>query len=403
MIRAHSLLYAIYVCLIVSIICGALLYFSNLYNQLNLYYNLQEELYIQNQSVLNFALGNKTVVTIIEKDEDSEIEGSYETKQYGLLSLVIANSYLANDTVSSVHFVGARHTDKTAIYLTNLSKSLSYSGKVNLIGNNQLPRTFIETSYIDNSLNQLTVQGENTLSDIKLPELNPNFKTLFSNIKSEQVQLSDLEKIKDSLYYNSFNKVTQEIQVKSILANVIFKGNFILRSEDSIRVKKNAVLEDVILMAPKITFEEGFKGTVQAFATHGIELEKKVTLNYPSVVCVYNVNKEEAKIKIKKECKITGAVVLFGTTPEEIDKNSIEIEKDGLLFGDLYCTGKLMLESNVYGSVYTNRFFMKTGSSSYENLISNIEINTTKRPDYFISIPLFNTQKTTYGVIKKVL
>nr|WP_199001219.1 hypothetical protein [Flavobacterium sp. ASV13] len=403
MIKAHSLLYAIYVCLIVSIICGALLYFSNLYNQLNLYYNLQEELYIQNQSVLNFALGNKTVPAEIEKDENSGIEGSYETKPYGLLSLVLAQSHVSNDTVSSVHFVGAQNLDKNAIYLTNLSKSLFYSGKVKLVGNNQLPSTFIETSYINNNLNQLIAEGKNTVSEPQLPEINPDFKKIFQGLKSEKTKLSDVEKPKDSLFYNSFFNITKEISIKSSLTNSIFKGNFILRSEDSIRVKRNTVLEDVILIAPKITFEEGFTGTVQAFATKGIELEEKVILKYPSVICVFNDSANESKIKIKKECQITGAVVLFGNTDNLIDKNTIEIDEKGLLFGDLYCTGKLMLKSNVYGSVYTNKFFLKTTSSSYENMISDIEINTDKRPHYFISIPLFNTQKTTYGVIKKVL
>lgn len=403
MVKAHSLLYAIYICLIVSIICGALLYFSNLYNQLNLYYNLQEELYIQNQSVLNFALGNKTIPAEIEKDENSGIEGSYETKSYGLLSLVLAKSYISNDTVSSVHFVGARNLDKNAIYLTNLSKSLFYSGTVKLIGDNQLPSTFIETSYINNDLNKLVTEGKISVSEPQLPEINTDFKKIFQGIKSEATKLSDLEKPKDSLFFNSFFNTTQEIKVKSILSNMIFKGNFILRSEDSIRVKKNTVLEDVILIAPKITFEEGFKGTIQAFATKGIELEKKVILNYPSVICVYNDSSDESKIKIKKECQVNGAVVLFGNTNNLIDKNTIEIDEEGLLFGDLYCSGKLMLKSNVYGSVYTNHFFLKTTASSYENMICNIEINTSKRPDYFISIPLFNTQKTTYSVIKKVL
>lgn len=403
MVKAHSLLYAIYICLIVSIICGALLYFSNLYNQLNLYYNLQEELYIQNQSVLNFALGNKTQPAEIEKEENSGIEGAFETKQYGLLSLVLAKSYIANDTVVSAHFVGARNEDKNAIYLTNLSKSLFYSGKVKLVGNNLLPSTFIETSYINNDLNKLTQEGKNTVSEAQLPEINPDFKKIFQGIKSEKVKLNTIEKTKDSLYYNSFFNTTKEVLVKSNLSNIIFKGNFVLRSEDSIRVKKNTVLEDVILIAPKITFEEGFKGTVQAFATKGIELEEKVVLNYPSVVCVYNESPEVSKIKIKKESKVTGAVVLFGNSTDLIEKNTIEIDEDGLLFGDLYCSGKLMLKSNVYGSVYTNRFFLKTVSSSYENLISNIEINTEKRPDYYISVPLFNTKTTNYGVIKKVL
>jgi len=403
MVKAHSLLYAIYICLIVSIICGALLYFSNLYNQLNVYYNIQEELYIQNQSVLNFALGNKIQPAEIEKDEKTSIEGSFEAKPYGLLTLILAKSFIANDTVTSAHFVGARNLDKNSIFLTNLSKPLYYSGKVKLIGDNQLPSTFIETSYINNSLNELKVEGKNTISDPQLPEINSDLKKIYYGINSEKVKLADLEKNKDSLYYNSFLNTTKELTLNQNLNNVIFKGNFILRSDDSIRVKKNTVLEDIILIAPKITFEEGFKGTVQAFATKGIELEEKVILNYPSVVCVYNEGTEESKIKIKKECKIAGAVVLFGNKIDLIDKHSIEIDEAGLIFGDLYCTGKVMIKSNVYGSVYTNRFFIKTGSTSYDNLISDIEINTTKRPDYYISIPLFNTKTTNYGVIKKVL
>lgn len=403
MVKAHSLLYAIYICLIVSIICGALLYFANLYNQLNLYYNLQEELYIQNQSVVNFALGNKIIPQEIEKDENSGIEGRYKTKSYGLLTLLLAESSVGNDTVTSAHFVGSYITDKTAIYLTNISKSLSYSGTVTLTGNSELPSDFIETAYINNSANKFTNNGKITVSDIRLPEINPDFEKIFEHTDGVKTALKDVEKPKDSLYYNSFFNETKDIYVNSSLSNIIFKGNFILRSKDSIRIQKSTVLEDVILIAPKITFEAGFKGTVQAFATKGIELEEKVILNYPSVVCVYNKNEEESKIVIKKECTISGAVVLFGNSPDDFDKSNIEIAEEGLIFGDIYCSGKLALRSNVYGSVYTNRFFVKTMASSYDNTISDVEINANKRPAYFISIPLFNNQKTGYGILKKVL
>jgi hypothetical protein len=403
MIKAHSLLYAIYICLIISIICGALLYFANLYNQLNLYYNLQEELYIQNQSVVNFALGNQIVPQEIEKDENTGIEGSYTTKPYGLLTLLLAESSVGNDTVTSAHFVGSYNTDKTAIYLTNLSKSLSYSGTVKLTGNSELPSTFIETTYLNNSPNKLINNGKVTVSDVSLPEINPDFKKIFETISGQKTALKEIEKAKDSLYYNSFFNATKEISVASSLSNIIFKGNFILRSKDSIRIQKNVVLEDVIVIAPKITFESGFKGTVQAFATKGIDLEEKVTLNYPSVICVYNTKEEESKIRIKKESTITGAVVLFGNLNETIDKNSIDIAQEGLIYGDIYCSGKLSLKSTVYGSVYTNRFFIKTPASTYDNTISDLEINTNKRPNYFISIPLFTNQKTAYGILKKVL
>lgn len=403
MVKAHSLLYAIYICLIISIICGALLYFANLYNQLNLHYNLQEEMYIHNQSVVNFALGNQISQEELPIDENSGIEGNYDVKQYGLLTMLLSNSILRNDTISSAHFVGRYSLDKTAIHLANFTKSLSYSGTVKLVGDNMLPTTYIEASYITNKPNNLITQGKTTISELILPEINANFKKIFEGINAEKTTLSEVQKPKDSLFFNSFHNTTKEVYVNSVLSNINFKGNFILRSKDSIRVKKNTVLEDVILMAPKITFEEGFIGTVQAFASKGIELEQKVILNYPSVVCVYNPTSEESLIKIKKESKITGAVVLFGNTLQNINKNNVEIDQEGLIFGDIYCTGRLDLKSKVYGSVYTNRFYLKTTSSTYDNMISDIEINTTKRPKYFIAIPLFETKKTEYGILKKVL
>jgi hypothetical protein len=403
MIKAHSLLYAIYICLIVSIICGALLFFSNLYGQLNLYYNLQEELYINNQSIVNFALENQEVSQVPIQDEKSGIVGSYIKKPYGLLNLLLTKSETNKDTIQSAHFIGLYTKDKTALFLANFSKSLTYTGTVKLIGDNSLPSTYIETAYINNRPNQLIIDGKNTISENQLPNINPDLKKIFNGIHAEKINLSEVEKPKDSLYYNSFFNTTKEIYLKSIVSNVIFKGNFILRSKDSLHIKKNTVLEDVILIAPKITFESGFKGTVQVFASERIELEQNVTLNYPSVVCIYNETSNDSKIKIKKECKITGAVVLFGNTNEMIDKNSIEIDEDGLLFGDLYCTGKLFLKTKVYGSVYTNRLFYKTESASYDNTISDIEINAKKRPNYFISIPIFDSKNATHGIIKKVL
>lgn len=356
MVKAHSLLYAMYICLIISIICVSLLYLANLYNQLNLHFNLEEEMYIHNQSEVNFALGNQISHEELPIDENSKIKGNYEVKQYGLLTILLANSVLRNDTISSAHFVGSYSLDKTAIYLANFTKSLSYSGNLKLVGDNLLPTTYIEASYITNKPNNLITQGKTSISELMLPEINTKFTEVFQGINAEKTLLSQVEKPKDSMFFNSFQNTTKEVFVNSVLSNVIFKGNFVLRSKDSIRVKKNTVLEDVILISPKITFEEGFTGTVQAFASKEIKLEEKVILNYPSVVCVYNPTLEESLIKIKKECKITGAVVLFGSTLENINKNNVEIDQEGLIFGDIYCTGRLDLKSKVYGSVYTNRF-----------------------------------------------
>jgi len=360
-------------------------------------------MYIHNQSLVNFALGNRTIIEEFPTDEKNGIEGIYETKKYGLLTLLIAKSTIKNDTITSSHFVGSYSSDNTALHLSNFSKPLSFSGIVKLIGNIALPSKDIETSYIGNKQNDLITKGKISLSDIYLPEINPEFTKIFNDIPSEKTSLHQIEKQKDSIFLNSFQSKTKEIYINTSLDNIIFKGNFILRNKDSITIKKNTVLEDVILMAPKVTFEEGFEGSVQVFATQNITLNDKVNLLYPSVICIYNNSEKESIIKIKKETKINGAIVSFGNSFQNIDKNSIQIDPDGIIFGQIFCAGKLDLKSSIYGSVYTNRFFLKTQSSVYDNTISDIEINVTKLPNYFISIPLFKTKNTSYGVLKKVL
>ncbi len=188
-----------------------------------------------------------------------------------------------------------------------------------------------------------------------------------------------------------------------LLENVIIKGNFILYAKDSITISANDVLEDVIIKAPIIKISKGFKGNIQAIATKKIVIEDDVILNYPSVMAIYNTSNEKSEMTINKNCSIYGAVVLFGTRLNNIDDNSIVLKEDTKIVGDVYCTGKLMVYGSVYGSVYTNKIFSRTSSGNYENCIINGEIDVTKRPNYFISIPLFKNKNEPYGIFKKVL
>ena len=186
MIKAHSLLYSIYICLLVSIVCGALLFFSNLYNQLNLYYNLQEELYFHNQSLVNFALESRDTLPILDPEEKTGIKGSYETKPYGILNLLLVQSKTNKDTIQSAHLIGLHTKNKTALFLTNFSKSVSYTGLVKLIGDNALPSSHIETAHITNKTNDLYIEGKNSVSENQLPKINPNFKKIFYNTQTKR-------------------------------------------------------------------------------------------------------------------------------------------------------------------------------------------------------------------------
>lgn len=402
MLKAHSLLYAIYICLLVSIICGALLYFFNLYSLLNLHYNLEEELYLQNQSTLNFALGNNLNETDFPIDENSPIRNSYNVKSYGLLNVVTTQSVFKNDTVTATHLIGSYNFLKTALYIANFTQDIAYNGKVKLNGTTYFPSNYVSPSYLTNEVNTFIHTGKKEISKLQLPKINPKFDRILEGFYSYKNTLNIDTKVKDSLFFNSFTKPTQEINIGSNLSNIIIKGNYILRNNDSIRIAKSATLEDVIIVSPKISVEEGFKGNAQFIATQKINVGAKVVLNYPSALVLKSEENEETKIKIGKETKIFGTVVLFGNGMENIAKNSIAIEDKNLVIGSIYCTGKLDLQGTVYGSVFTNKVFRQTSSSVHENVLHNLTIDTTKKPNYFMDFPLFINPNTKYGIIKKL-
>ncbi|MCH4829689.1 hypothetical protein [Flavobacterium columnare] len=403
MLKAHSLLYAIYICLLISIICGALLYFFNLYSLLNLHYNLEEELYIQNQSALNFALGNNlNETTDFLTDENNSIHNSYNTKPYGLLNVVTTQSVFKNDTITATHLIGGYNHLETALYISNFTQNIGYNGIIKLHGTTYFPSNYISPTYLTNEINSFTHIGRKEISKLRLPEINPKFNRILEGFTTNKNTLNNNNKVKDSLFFNSFTKPTEEINIDSNLSNIIIKGNFILHNKDSIKITKSAILEDVIVVSPRITIEEGFKGNAQFIATQKINVGTKVILNYPSALILKSQENEETKIKIGKETKIFGTVVLFGNGIENISKNSISIEDKNLVVGSIYCTGKLDLQGTVYGSVFTNKVFRQTSSSVHENVLHNLTINITKKPYYFMDFPLFINPNTKYGVIKKL-
>lgn len=400
MVRANSLLYAVYICLVVSVVCAALLYYSDIYRQLNQYYNSQEDLFLANQSAVNYALG--TMKDTDEITDETGITSVFTTKPYGMLTLMETKTFTASDTVLSMHFIGQYPKNNTCLYLPQFSKPLSYSGHVTLSGISCLPQTGIGQTHIALSENQLHFSGSIAKPDVLLPKLNDRFRDIYKP-ELAAMQLSAMEKSNDSVYSNSFSLPTLYIDISGInLDRKVIKGNIVLMSSLPVTVNKSAALQDVIIKAPSVVFEPGFEGNLQVFAQENIELGEDAKLGYPSVLCVFNPNSNSASIQVKERAEVSGAVVLFGSDLANISKNNVVFSKESLVVGDVYCEGQADLSGTVYGAVYSNRFVKKTDASLYENCISETEVNAGKRPEYFISIPLFTANVTGYGLLKKV-
>ena len=142
---------------------------------------------------------------------------------------------------------------------------------------------------------------------------------------------------------------------------------------------------------------------MQVFAKDWVTLQEGAELYYPSSVCINNDdNEKELEIVLEKDSKVAGGIVFTGDSYQSSLNRMVTIEENAELIGDLYCYGKTQLKGKVVGTVYTDRFYLKTPSSVYENYIINGEINVEELPNEFINLPLFNTSTSKYEVIKEL-
>ena len=406
MVRANSLLYAIYVCLLIGVLIGALLMLSNLYSQLNVYYATYEQLYTNNLSTVNYAFGNQLIPEEEAlHDDNTGIQSNFTTKKHGLHTILLTQSFTQKDTVKSAHFVGKVTTRKEALYVSNYRQPLNVSGNVSVIGDSFLAYKDVKQIHIENKPNIITFQGRKEISEVQLPQLSVDYFKLFENTNTTRTTFEQLEPLNDSLYFNSFFNETIEIVVSNpFLNHKIAKGNFIISAKDSIVIGKNAQLEDVIIKAPKVRIESGFEGTIQILASEQIYVGKDVTLNYPSALCLYNnTSNKKATVFLDEAVAIEGLILCFGNDIKHLSNNVIQTSKNNLILGIIYSSGEISLNGTVKGGVYASKLIHRTNSANYSNCLANVNIDVTKKPSFFIDFPLFNTNDQRYGIIKKIL
>lgn len=399
MLKANSLLYAVYVCLIVSILCAGLLYLSTLYIRLNDFYNTHEELIIQNESTLNYALHNA------KEDDFSTLNSNgyinkYSVNTFGLLDCLVIQSSFLNDTICSTYFISRKLNEKIALQLPSTSFPIQYSGKVSIEGKCLLPQNNIQSNYFSKNINKLYFNGTIESTEEVLPKVNERFNRFCKEIERAKVN-QQINTRSDSLIIRSFSETTQTILLNSQNKKLTFKGNFILINKDSIVINNDDVLNDVIIYAPRIKIKEGFKGNAQFIASEKIVIEKNVTLNYPSALCIYNDSEQKSSIELAESVIIKGFVSSFGYPIKSIGDNIIKLGKNTLILGTVYCYGKLILQGKVIGSIFTNRIGGMAANEEHENCLIDVEISSLKLPDYFIPYDLKDNDLTRYEVIKK--
>ncbi|WP_298892410.1 hypothetical protein [uncultured Psychroserpens sp.] len=397
---------AIFVCLMISIFSGCLVLISHYQNLLNSKLDFTETLInTNNASFKYFALNpnlldlNKTLeIDIFENDIIS-----YSTKKkWGFFDILSTKTIFKGDTIHKIGLIGNINSDKSSpsLFVTDYDLPLKLSGNTKIIGNSKVPIGQIEQAYINGQDgNDVEIKGRVMISEDKLPRLN---STLDINI--ERFKTLTIDAFKSNQIINSFDSETIVIDVSNLseLRDITIKGNIIIFSSHHIKVSNTVQLHDVLLMAKSIVFENDFSGNLQVIAKNNVIVEEDVTLKYPSSLYLEN-DTDSIKVHFKPSSSIAGGVVINGNTYKGSLMRQLVIDKSAKLYGSVYCYGKTQLQGDVIGELYTDRFFLKTTSSNYENIILNGTIDGDNLPEKFVRLPIMNSKlkSSGYEIIKE--
>jgi len=407
--KASSLANAVFTCVLISVFLGCLVLLSHYFNILNKKIEISEQLINTNTTTLDYYISKyqslEYEIPVIADVLDEGIATTVVKKKWGFYDILSGKTIFKTDTIEKTVMVGYKsYKDlEPALYVTNYDKVLKLSGESTFIGTLKIPKGQLETFYINGQKgNNITVNGAKLSSDSSLPTISKTPEIIVSKYKTTFLDEYDTTQP----IFNSFSDETIVIDVSNInsLSNVIIKGNIILYSDNTLNLSANTLLSDIIVYAKSVTIDKNFEGTVHIFAEKEVIVEENAVLKYPSSIYAEQQQAiDSVVINIKDNAKIAGGIIVNSSFRDN-RKNMLVIGNGASVYGTVFCNGKAQLNGKVYGNLYTDRFFLKTQTAYYENIIRNGTVDGTGLPEEFIKIPLLksNTENGTYKVVKNL-
>lgn len=418
MIKAGSLFYAIVISLIIAIVSSSLILFAYLtriqfenfeiHQQLNLNADSGLNLLLSKQSLIE--LNQQKTIDLFKKGNDN-VELS--RKSWGAYEILISKAVFKNKEVTRIAQVGF-YPDSThlySLYLTDEDKPLALCGNTLIKGTAYLPKAGVKRAYIEGQsfTGNTLIDGQIKQSEKTLPKFNKdlvdNIQTAFlkKTITANDSIISIVSELAMDTINNSFQNNTL-VFISSLplrISSGIYSGNIAIISDKQITISSNAVLKDVMVFAPKIIIEKEFSGTLQAFASDSIIINKNVTLRYPSILGLVidgNKTKNTSSIILNENDTISGNVFIHKNEDDVLKQAGLMIPEKSFVFGQIYSNGYVDVKGTIKGSLMCNKIMLSTSSSVYENHLLNAIIDVSGLSKYYVGINLVEESQ-----VKKVV
>ncbi len=397
-VRSSALGYSISFLLIVGLVASGVLFIASANKRIEWHYSLREHVLMDNYMSLLY--GSKSpkngTQTLVHSSGDTS---HITTKNWGAYRVVVSETRHPSWSSTRAAIVGYVAEDPlAALYVPDRRQTIKLCGKTKLEGTIYVPERGLERGYLTgkNFAFDKLLDGILKKSEKRLPPLADWVKEEEFEHYREQSELIEWFD-HDSTF--SFSQKTRMISSKKpMYIRQHLAGNLVLHSFDSVVVFNEAKLENILIIAPYVRFESGFKGSVQVIANEQVLCEKNVRLLYPSTIILHEEKAIRGGfprfVRLEEGAQVLGGILLKSDQPNGRNPLRLEINH-GLVAGLVYNTGETELKGSVIGHVYTSSFDLQAGGGKYGNYLLDATISSKQLPNEFISPLWLKNQKGT--------
>lgn len=343
----------------------------------------------------------------IEIDDTSSI--ALKQEFWGSYSKITSVGKVKKKVFSTMALTGSKSpTPSLALYLTNESPLILMDNAL-IIGATFVSGMGVQASTIKDQRykREQLIYGSVQRSGNHLPEIQRAWKKyamdLIDFIPTNEILVSSTA---DSIVQSFYEPLKVVYSPGKIFLEKKIIGNVLVKSNTEVEINSNAILKDVVVIAPIIRVHSSFKGNAHLMATKQVIIDANAQLDYPSSMVVINednnpnrfVQKGQEPIVFRDGSQFAGNVIFLNDVDAQINENSdILIENGALVKGSLYCEGNMECDGIIQGSVYAKGLVTDFRSSKRVNHLRTGQIRGKDLHNDFCGLPF---QLTDKGLVK---
>jgi hypothetical protein len=332
----------------------------------------------ERDSTLSGRLDESGTFPLFEEDEHSQV--TISSRYWGLYEWVTAST--DGGRVRRTRLMGrpAESSRGAVLYTPDNRRALTVSGKGDIRGTVYLPENGLLYGQVQSDFYQGHPLDESLIrrSAERLPSGSPQLRDSIAALR----RTPPTETYSGGAVRRSFFEPTLFLACGD-LSGAELRGNIVAVSQNPVTADSTARLEDILIVAPAVTFAAGFSGTVQAIAADSVVVEARARLNYPSGIALPDAD-PKAMIRIESGAQVNGYVVfrLSGEILPGALGAHVRQHETATTRGLMWVDGIAEIHGTVSGSLYVNQANYYTPQGYYNNLLHNTRLYANRAMAY---------------------